>query len=61
MYTAYTNNIGAHFGNHFRRAINILLQICQRKTALIRQRQEEGVNYEAISNEIHEQITLPAR
>ncbi|KAG0742847.1 hypothetical protein G6F57_010250 [Rhizopus arrhizus] len=39
IYTAYTNNIGAHFGNHFRRAINTLLQIRQRKIDLIRQRQ----------------------
>ncbi|KAG1376765.1 hypothetical protein G6F61_007329 [Rhizopus arrhizus] len=61
MYTAYINNIGAHFGNHFRRAINTLLQIHQRKADLIRQRQEEGVNTEAISNEIYEQATLLAR
>jgi hypothetical protein len=37
------------------------LQIHQRKADLIRQRQEEGVNAEAISNEIYEQATLPAR
>ncbi|KAG1456164.1 hypothetical protein G6F55_006652 [Rhizopus delemar] len=43
-YTAYTNNIGAHFGNHFCRAINTLLQIRQRKIDFIRQRQKEGVN-----------------
>ncbi len=60
IYTAYTNNIGAHFDNHFRRAINTLLQIRQRKIDLIRQRQEEVVDNEAISKEIHEQITLPA-
>ncbi|KAG1290082.1 hypothetical protein G6F66_008950 [Rhizopus arrhizus] len=50
MYTAYINNIGAHFGNHFRRAINTLLQIRQRKAYLIRQKQEERVDNEAISN-----------
>ncbi|KAG1144790.1 hypothetical protein G6F37_006611 [Rhizopus arrhizus] len=60
IYTAYTNNIGTYFDNHFRRAINTLLQIRQRKIDLIRQRQEEGVDNEAISKEIHEQITLPA-
>lgn len=58
-YTAYTNNIGAHFGNHFCRAINTLLQIRQRKIDLIRQRQKEGMDNEAISNEIYEKITLP--
>jgi hypothetical protein len=52
MYTAYTNNIGAHFDNHFRRAINTLLKIRQRKADLIKQRQQEGVNNEIISNEV---------
>ena len=61
MYTAYINNIGAHFRDHFRRAINNLLQICQRKADWIKQRQEEGANNEAISNKVYEQITLPAR
>ena len=61
MYTAYINNIGAHFGNHFRRAINTLLQIRQRKAYLIRQKQEERVDNEAISNKVYKQVTLPAR
>ncbi|KAG1160709.1 hypothetical protein G6F37_003753 [Rhizopus arrhizus] len=61
MYTAYINNMGAYFDNHFRRAINSLLQIRQRRIDLIRQRQEEGMDNEAISNEIYEQITLLAR
>ena len=61
MYTAYINNMGAYFDHHFRRAINSLLQIRQRRIDLIRQRQEEGMDNEAISNEIYEQITFPAR
>jgi hypothetical protein len=61
MYTAYTNNIGAHFDNHFRRATNTLLQIRQRKAGLIRQRQQEGVDNEVISSKVYEQITLLAK
>jgi hypothetical protein len=37
------------------------LQIRQRKVDLIRQRQQEGVNNEAIFNEVYEQIAFPAR
>ncbi|KAG1164964.1 hypothetical protein G6F36_013591 [Rhizopus arrhizus] len=61
IYTAYTNDIGAYFDNHFCRAINTLLQSFQRKADLIRQKQEERVDNEAISNRIYEQFTLPAR
>jgi hypothetical protein len=53
MYTAYINNIGAYFDNHFCRAIYTLLQSCQRKAYLIRQKQEERVDNEAISNKVY--------
>ncbi|KAG1463910.1 hypothetical protein G6F46_003678 [Rhizopus delemar] len=61
IHTAYTNDIEAHFENYFRRAINILLQIRQRKTDLIRESQEEGVDNKAISKKICKQIILLAR
>lgn len=58
IHTAYINNIEVHFDNHFHRAINTLLQVCQRKADLIRQRWEEGEGNEAISNEVYDKLHL---
>jgi hypothetical protein len=61
IYVSCVNNATMNFGNHLRRAINVLLDVTNRKAIFARQLADVGVNNaEMIRRAIHDNITIPA-